>query len=200
MLDTSIYPTIDLNTYQKEAQLKDGTKILLRPMVTQDKDALYEFFKEVPREDAQFLRDDVSSILVIERWVKKLDYTRTLPIVAIRAGKIIADATINRRRSGWKWHLGTVRLFVHQGYRNVGLGLLMLEELVDIAYKLGIEKLVAEVPDIATQAINAFSKAGFYRAAVIPNMVKDRDNMPVDVVVMMKDVRPAHDDAYDYDF
>jgi hypothetical protein len=31
-------------------------------------------------------------------------------------------------------------------------------------------------------------------------MVKDRENMPVDVVVMMKDIRPAQDDAYDYDF
>jgi len=31
-------------------------------------------------------------------------------------------------------------------------------------------------------------------------MVKDREDMPVDVVVMMKDVKPAHDDAYDYDF
>jgi L-amino acid N-acyltransferase YncA len=200
MLDSTIYPQIDLDTYQRETQLKDGTKILLRPMVAQDKDALYEFFKEVPNEDARFLRDDVSSILLIEKWVKNLDYSRTLPILAIRAGKIIADATINRRRSGWKWHLGTVRVFVHKGYRNVGLGLLMIEELTDIAYKLGIEKLVAEVPDLSTLAINAFTKAGFYRAAVIPNMVKDRDNMPVDVVVMMKDVKPAHDEAYDYDF
>jgi ribosomal protein S18 acetylase RimI-like enzyme len=200
MLDSTIYPQIDLNTYQRETQLKDGTKILLRPMVAKDKDALYEFFKEVPSEDSRFLRDEVSSILLIEKWVKNLDYSRTLPILAIRAGKIIADATINRRRSGWKWHLGTVRVFVHKGYRNVGLGLLMIEELVDIAYKLGIEKLVAEVPDLSTLAINAFTKAGFYRAAVIANMVKDRDNMPVDVVVMMKDVRPAHDEAYDYDF
>jgi ribosomal protein S18 acetylase RimI-like enzyme len=200
MLDSTIYPQIDLNTYQRETQLKDGTKILLRPMVAQDKDALYEFFKEVPREDAQFLRDDVSSILLIEKWVKNLDYSRTLPILAVRAGKIIADATINRRRSGWKWHLGTVRVFVHKGYRNVGLGLLMIEELTDIAYKLGIEKLVAEVPDVNTSAINAFTKAEFYRAAVIPNMVKDRDNMPVDVVVMMKDIKPARDETYDYDF
>jgi GNAT superfamily N-acetyltransferase len=200
MLDSTIYPQIDLDTYQRETQLKDGTKILLRPMVTEDKDALYEFFKAVPREDARFLRDDVSSILLVEKWAKNLDYSRTLPILAVRDGKIIADGTINRRRSGWKWHLGTVRVFVHKDYRNVGLGLLMVEELADIAYKLGIEKLLAEVPDLSTSAINAFTKAGFYRAAVIPNMVKDRDNMPVDVVVMMKDIKPAHDEAYDYDF
>ena len=200
MTNQDIYPKIDINTYQKEAKLKDGTKVLLRPMVQEDQDALYEFFKSVSREDARYLRDDVSSRDLIEKWAKNLDYSKTLPILALKDDAIIADATINRRRFGWKWHLGTVRVFVHKEYRDVGLGHLMLDELVDIAYKLGIEKLIVEIPDFVTAAINAFTRSGFYRVAVIPNMVKDRENMPVDVVVMMKDVRPAHDDAYDYDF
>ena len=200
MTNQDIYPKIDINAYQKEAKLKDGTKVLLRPMVPEDQDALYEFFKAVPREDARYLRDDVSSRILIEKWAKNLDYSKTLPILALKDDAIIADATINRRRFGWKWHLGTVRVFVHKEYRDVGLGHLMIAELVDIAYKLGIEKLIVEIPDFVTAAINAFTRSGFYRVAVIPNMVKDRENMPVDVVVMMKDVRPAHDDAYDYDF
>ena len=200
MTNQDIYPKIDINAYQKEAKLKDGTKVLLRPMVSEDQDALYKFFKAVPREDARYLRDDVSSRELIEKWAKNLDYNKTLPILALKDDAIIADATINRRRFGWKWHLGTVRVFVHKEYRDVGLGHLMLDELVDIAYKLGIEKLIVEIPDFVTAAINAFTRSGFYRVAVIPNMVKDRENMPVDVVVMMKDVRPAHDDAYDYDF
>lgn len=200
MTDQDIYPKIDINTYQKETKLKDGTKVLLRPMVPEDQDALYEFFKAVPREDARYLRDDVSSRLLVEKWAKNLNYEKTLPILALKDDVVIGDATINRRRFGWKWHLGTVRVFVHKEYRDIGLGHLMVDELVDIAYKLGIEKLIVEIPDLVTAAINAFTRAGFYRVAVIPNMVKDRENMPVDVVVMMKDVRPAHDDAYDYDF
>jgi L-amino acid N-acyltransferase YncA len=200
MLDSTIYPEIDLKTYQKTTQLKDGTKVLLRPMVAEDKDALYEFFKAVPREDARYLRDEVSSVLLIERWASELDYTKTLPILAVRDGKIIADATINRRPSGWKRHLGTVRIFVHEAYRNVGLGHLMIEELVTIAFRLGIEKLLVEIPDHDTPAIHAFTRAGFDRVALIPNMVKDRENMPVDIAVMIKDVKPAHDEAYDYDF
>jgi L-amino acid N-acyltransferase YncA len=200
MLDTNIYPKIDLNKYQKETHLKDGTKILLRPMVFEDQEALYEFFKAVPEEDARYLRDDVKSRLLVEAWAKNLDYSSTLPILALKDDLIIADATINRRRSGWKWHLGTVRVFVHNDYRKIGLGRLMIDEVKRIAYKLGIEKLIVEIPDTSVATINTFSKAGFHRAAVIPNMVKDRKNMPVDVAVMMKDVRPAHDDAYDYDF
>lgn len=200
MLAHDIYPKIDLSTYRKEAVLKDGTKILLRPMVIEDQEALYEFFKAVSEEEARYLRDDVKSRLLIESWAKNLDYSRTLPILAIKDKIIIADATINRRRSGWKWHLGTVRIFVHEDYRNLGLGELMVDELSRIAYKLRIEKLILEIPDTNTATINTFTKAGFHRAAVIPNMVKDRQNMPVDLAVMMKDIKPALDESYDYDF
>jgi len=190
----------DLNTYKIEAKLIDGTKVLLRPMVAEDQDALYTFFKTVPKDDARYLRDDVASRLIVEQWTKNLDYTRTLPILALKNGTVIADATLNRRRYGWKWHLGTVRLFVHRDYRKVGLGQLMIKEIADIAFKLELEKLIAEVPDINISAINAFTKAGFYRAATIPNLVKDRENRPLDVVVMIKDIRPARDETYEYDF
>ena len=200
MLDESMYPKIDINKYQKETKLKDGTKVLFRPMVAEDQDALYEFFKAVSKEEARYLRDDVKSRLLIESWAKNLDYSKTLPILAIKDDIIIADATINRRRSGWKWHLGTVRIFVHKDYRNLGLGELMVDELARIAYRLGIEKLILEIPDTSVATINAFTKAGFHRAALIPNMAKDRQNMPVDLAVMMKDVKPALDESYDYDF
>jgi len=200
MLDTSIYPKIDLITYQKEMKLKDGTKVLFRPMVPEDQDALYEFFKSVSKEEARYLRDDVRSRLVVEKWAKHLDYGKTLPILALKDDLIIADATINRRSFGWKWHLGTVRIFVHKDYRDAGLESLMLHELSRISYRLGIEKLIAEIPEVKESTLISFKKAGFFVEASIPNLVKDRENMPVDLVVMMKDIKPAHDDAYDYDF
>jgi L-amino acid N-acyltransferase YncA len=200
VLNYDIYPKIDLDTYQKEARLKDGSTVLLRPMAKEDGEALYEFFKAIPNEEARYLRDDVKSRLIIEKWAKHLDYTKTLPILALQGSTIVADATINRRRSGWKWHLGTVRIFVHNDYRNIGLGELMVDELARIAYMLEIEKLIVEIPDTSTAAINMFIKAGFHRAAVIPNMVKDRLNQPVDLVVLMKDIKPPLDESYEYDF
>ena len=199
MLDLNMYPKIDLNTYQTEATLKDGTKILIKPMMAEDQEALYEFFRSVPIEEARYLRDDVKSKMVVEKWAKNLNYNKNLPILAMKDDMIIADATINRRRSGWKWHLGTVRIFVHNDYRNIGLGKLMLDEISRIAYRLGIEKLIAEVPDTSIAAINMFTKTGFHKAALIPNMVKDRQNMPVDLAVLIKDIKPPLDESYEYD-
>lgn len=104
------------------------------------------------------------------------------------------------RSTPWKWHLGTVRIFVHKDYRDAGLESLMLHELSRIAYRLGIKKLIAEIPEVKESTLISFKKAGFFVEASIPNLVKDRKNMPVDIVVMMKNIKPAHDDEYDYDF
>jgi len=190
---------VDLNKYQKGVSLKDGTKILLRPMVAEDMDALHEFFKAVPKDELRYLREDVSSTSVVSGWADTLDYKRVLPILALKDDKIIGDATLHRREFGWKWHVGMVRVFVHQDFRRVGLGHQMVEEIVVLARELGLEKLIAELPDISTPAINAFRKTGFGRAAVIPNLVKDRENRPVDVVVVIRDIKPPHDEEYDYD-
>ena len=89
---------------------------------------------------------------------------------------------------------------MHKKYRNVGLGRLMIEEISGLAHSLGLEKLVVEIPDNNTVAITAFKKAGFVLEAYISNFVKDRENRPVDLVVMVKDIKPAHDEDYDYDF
>jgi acetyltransferase len=189
---------LDLQKHQKEALLKDGTKIVLRPMVAEDKDALYEFFRTVSKEEVRYLRDNVSSRLVVEKWATSLDYDRVLPILALKDDKIIADATLHRRQFGWKHHVGMVRVFVQENIRNVGLGHLMIEEIVDLAGDLKLEKLIVELPDTNTAAIHAFRRAGFHRAAVIPGLVKDKESQPVDVVVMTRDLKPAYD--YEYDF
>ena len=187
---------IDLNTYKREYRLRDGTKVLLRPMVKEDEEALFEFFKGVPDEEARYLRDDVRNRSVIKKWAEELDYSRTLPLLAFKNSDIIADATLFRRRFGWKWHLGNVRIFVHKDYRKVGLGSLMIRETVDIAMKLKLEKLLAEIPANNIPAINAFRSCGFGRVAVIPGLARDRENHPIDIAIMTRDIEPLHEDEY----
>lgn len=77
---------------------------------------------------------------------------------------------------------------------------MILQELSHIAYRIGIEKLVAEIPEVNESALITFKKEGFNLEACIPNMVKDRENMPMDLVVMIKNIKPPHDESYDYDF
>ena len=178
-----------LTVYPKKVRLQSGTSVTIRPMVKEDADKLYAFFSRVPREDRLFLRDDVSIRDVIDSWTQELDYRKVLPLVAEVGGNIVGDATLHRRTFGWTSHVGKVRLVIDKDYRGKGLGTVLIEELIDIAKKAGLEQLVAELISDQTGALSAFKRLGFEKEAVFFNYVKDQIGEERNLVVMIKNLR-----------
>lgn len=178
-----------LTVYPKKVRLQSGTSVTIRPMVKEDADKLYAFFSRVPREDRLFLRDDVSIRDVIDSWTQELDYRKVLPLVAEVGGNIVGDATLHRRTFGWTSHVGKVRLVIDKDYRGKGLGTVLIEELIDIAKKAGLEQLVAELMSNQTGALSAFKRLGFEKEAVFLNYVKDQMGEEHNLVVMIKNLR-----------
>jgi len=178
-----------LTVYPKKVRLQSGTSVTIRPMVKEDADKLYAFFSRVPREDRLFLRDDVSIRDVIDSWTQELDYRKVLPLVAEVGGNIVGDATLHRRTFGWTSHVGKVRLVIDKDYRGKGLGTVLIEELIDIAKKAGLEQLVAELMSNQTGALSAFKRLGFDKEAVFFNYVKDQVGEERNLVVMIKNLR-----------
>ena len=178
-----------LTVYPKKVRLQSGTSVTIRPMVKEDADKLYAFFSRVPREDRLFLRDDVSIRNVIDSWAQELDYRKVLPLVAEVGGNIVGDATLHRRTFGWTSHVGKVRLVIDKDYRGKGLGTVLIEELIDIAKKAGLEQLVAELMANQTGALSAFKRLGFDKEAVFFNYVKDQMGEERNLVVMIKNLR-----------
>ena len=178
-----------LTVYPKKVRLQSGTSVTIRPMVKEDADKLYAFFSRVPREDRLFLRDDVSIRDVIDSWTQELDYEKVLPLVAEVGGNIAGDATLHRRKFGWTSHVGKVRLVIDKDYRGKGLGTVLIEELIDIAKKAGLEQLVAELMSNQSGALSAFKRLGFEKEAVFFNYVKDQMGEERNLVVMIKNLR-----------
>lgn len=177
----------------KEATLKDGTRVVLRPMVASDEEALYRFFQTLPDEVLIFIRHDVKDRTVIEEWTRKINYDRALPLLAVVGGEIVGDATLHRVPHGWKRHIGRVRAVVSPHYRDRGLATLLLNELVTLSSELGLEKLWAEIPLDSVGAIHACRNAGFTCKAVIEGLVKDARNENRDVLIMVCDIAAYFD-------
>ncbi|MGH7386974.1 MAG: hypothetical protein ACREIZ_00770 [Candidatus Methylomirabilales bacterium] len=87
-----------LARFPKTWVLDYGAKVTVRPMVKEDRDKLAEFFKKIPEGDLKFLKDDVTDVRVIDQWVRDLNYERALPLVVEMNGRIIADASLHRRK------------------------------------------------------------------------------------------------------
>lgn len=178
-----------MTPFQKEGVLKDGTRVILRPMVKEDRDKLLEFFQGMDETDLLFLRSPVRDPAVIDHWANNIDYNRVYPLVAEVQGRIVGDATLHMRQVGWKRHLGNVRVAVAKDYQNKGLGSLLINELVELAGEFGLEKLVAEIHLQAQGALAAFKRAGFSVKAVFEDLVKDLTGRSGDLIVMVCDIQ-----------
>ncbi|HEV8715957.1 MAG TPA: GNAT family N-acetyltransferase [Candidatus Binatia bacterium] len=183
-----------LEEYPKEAILKDGTPVTLRPLEREDAERLVAFFQRVPEDDRWYLRHDVSDSATVRQWALGVDYRRVIPIVAVHAGRIIGDVTLHRRRYGSTSHVGKVRIVIDPDYRSKRLGTWMLLDIIQLATGLGLEKLVAEVASNETAALKAIRRLDFVREAVIPELHKDQAGNECDLVILVKNLAPRWTD------
>jgi L-amino acid N-acyltransferase YncA len=183
-----------LEEYPKEAVLKDGTLVTLRPLEQGDAERLIAFFQRIPEDDRWYLHHDVSDSATIRQWALGVDYQRVIPIVAIHEGKVIGDVSLHRRRYGSTRHVGKVRIVIDPEYRSKRLGTWMLLDIVQLATGLGLEKLVAEVASKETSALKAIRRLDFVREAVIPELHKDQTGNEGDLVILVKNLAPRWTD------
>jgi L-amino acid N-acyltransferase YncA len=192
---TTVYP---LPGYPTVQLTKSGEQITIRPMTPQDKDALLAFFRRIPAEDRYYLKEDVTSPKVIEQWAQRLDYSRALPLLALKGSRIIADGTLHHRRAGARRHIGEVRVVVDPEFRNQGVGRGLLHKLIEIAKDKGIEKLLFEIVADKEGAAQQTAKIlGFAPVAALRDHVHDIDGKPHDLIVMELRVEDAVADAPD---
>jgi RimJ/RimL family protein N-acetyltransferase len=178
----------EMTDLKKSGKLKDGTEVLLRPMVKSDREALGFFFNRLPPSVLQYVRNDVTNPKVLDQWCEQLNYERVFPLLAFHGEKMVANASLHRVAYGWRKHLGTIRIVVAPEFHGKGLGTLMINELVDLAMEFGLEKLMAEFPLRAHGALAVFKKSGFSPRAVIEGLMKGRHGEDLDIVIMVMDV------------
>jgi GNAT superfamily N-acetyltransferase len=176
-----------LNDYPKEAILRDGTVAVLRPLSEDDTAELYKFFSSLSKKARTFLYDDVIDRTVVERWVKNINYSLVLPILALIDNQIVADATLHKRNFGPLRHIGRIRIVVRDDYRGKGIGTILTNELTYIAKESNLKVLSCMLAEKGEkEAIEAMEALGFERVAVIPKYAMDVDGNIENVMMMMK--------------
>jgi len=177
-----------LKGFPKQIVLRDRSAVTLRPMVREDKEGLLTFFRRLPPEDRQFLKDDVTRAEIIEGWARDLNYDRVLPILAEFEGRIVGDATLHRQAYGWMRHVGEIRLVTDPFLRRRGLATAMAREIFYLALQAGLDKMVAEMVADQIAAIKVFGKLGFQQEARLANQVMDLHGRKHDLVIMTTDI------------
>jgi L-amino acid N-acyltransferase YncA len=164
----------EIESYPKTIMLKDETPVVLRPLTAADQSGLLDLFQRLPEEERVYLKEDVTSPSVIRRWTDNIDFGRVIPIVALYEGNIIADVTLHRSRALARSHIGEIRIVVDPAFREVGLGRRLIRELLDVAVKLGLHKVIFElVSKHEDAAISAAKSVGFQQVGVLKEYIRD---------------------------
>jgi L-amino acid N-acyltransferase YncA len=173
-----------LATYRRLVTLNDGLRVLIRPLTKGDKEQLLKLFAQAPQEDLEYFRSDANDPAVVASWCDELDYAKIFPLVALVNEQIVGDATLHIG-SGYSRHVGWVRLYLDREYRRRGIGGLMLSGLIDIARKIGLQQLVAEVVTNQVQAIKAFQNLGFKQEFVYRDYFMTPQGETLDVALLI---------------
>lgn len=177
-----------MDTFPKTVTLKDGRKVVLRPLAGNDSSRLHAFFVSLPEEDRIFLQHDVTDPQVARRWTEQLDLAHVFPLVAVDGDKIVADGTLHVVTHGWMQHVGQIRLATARTHRHAGLGVFLVRELVAVASERKLEKLQAQFIEDDIGAVKMFEAVGFKRTAVIKDIAKDKTGQNRNLLVMLNDV------------
>lgn len=176
--------TGQLANYRNLVTLPGGARVLLRPLVTDDREALVNLFASTSEEDRQYLREDVANRELVAGWVDNLDYNRVFPLVAVMQDRLVGDATLHFLRGAHR-HEGTLRIYLARDVRRRGLGTRMLQALIDIARNCGLHQLIAEVVTDQGPVIKAFEELGFIRHCVLSDHFMLPDGSTRDVALMV---------------
>jgi RimJ/RimL family protein N-acetyltransferase len=151
--------------YRQLVTLRDGARVLLRPLTSGDRQALIDLFAVISEEERRYFRTNVKDAEIVGGWVDNLDYDRVLPVVAVIGDRIVGDATLHFHDGPYR-HIAEIRVFLAKDFRHRGLGVRMLNALIELAKRRNLYILEVEVVNDQLEIIRAFQNVGFVLKSV----------------------------------
>ncbi len=177
-----------LVNYRHLVTLPDGLRVLVRPLVPKDRDALVALFTNLGAAETQFFRSKITNPEVVAGWAEKPDYTKVFPLVAVVGDRIVGNSTLHLG-TGYTRHVAEIRIFLAREFRRRGLGSALIKGQLEIAHKLGLHQVVAEVVENTPQVIHAFERLGFERQFVWKDQFMTSDGETLDMIVLVNFLR-----------
>jgi RimJ/RimL family protein N-acetyltransferase len=154
---------------------KKSNEIVLRYPKLSDAKLLMNMINSVVAEDDFILMTKKATLAeekkVVQKWLKEIRARKKVHLVAIYNNKIIGGSDV-ARGTGARTHVGIFGIVLMSGFREEGIGSVMMQEIIDLAKKvLKIKLLTLEVYGTNARAQGLYRKMGFKQAGVLPKSI-----------------------------
>ena len=192
-MTTDVQPAGLTREYPRELKLQSGKKIELRLAGPSSRDELLVFARDLPKQDLMFLRMDITDPSNIDEWLRNIERGRTITVMAYDGGKLAGWASLHHNEVLWTRHVGEIRTIVGPEYRNVRLGVRLVEEIFEIAKNIGLRKITAHMMSDQRGARSAFERIGFRPEALLADYAVDAEGRTHDMLIMSYDIDGFND-------
>ncbi len=121
---------------------------------------------------------------LVASWAENPQYERVFPLVAVVADRIVGNCTLHLG-SGYTRHIAEIRIFLAREFRRRGIGSAMIKSHLEIARKLGLHQVVAEIVESRPQVIHAFERLGFERRFAWQDLFMTPEGETLDMIVLV---------------
>jgi acetyltransferase len=179
--------------FRQVVTLRDGARVLLRPLGSEDRQALLDFFLPVTWEERRYMRHNVNDADLVAKWAEDVDYEDVFPVVAVIGDRIVGNATLHFSPGPGR-HCAEIRIFLAKDFKRRGLGTKMIQALIEIARKRSLYLIEVQIVSDHVEVIKAMLKAGFETICTIEDYFMLPDGDLRDVVHLIYRLRTVEDE------
>jgi L-amino acid N-acyltransferase YncA len=180
--------TRDELAYRQVVTLRDGARVLLRPLTVNDRQGLLNFFLPTSQDELRFMRHNVNDPAVINAWIDNLNYEKIFPLIALVGDRVVGEATLHFQ-TGCAHHRGEVRIFLAKDFRRRGLGMRLTQAIIEVAKRHSLYLLEVQIVRDLSNDIKAMEKVGFEVRCTFEDYYMLPDGELRDVVHMLMRLR-----------
>jgi L-amino acid N-acyltransferase YncA len=187
-----------MEAFRKFARLGNGKEVVIRLLNGQDRAGLIKFFQQAPLEDVQFCKQDVKSPMVIDAWMNQGNGHNPLTLVAvdIPTNRVVASLNLSKGQQAAK-NVGDIQqILIARPLQGLGLGSLILDELIKLAVKENLHWLKVEIVSEMKGVIKAFQAKGFELKTILDDYFIDSKGTTFDVALMLRSLSKNDNDDF----
>ena len=179
---------------KKNYLTKNGENVIIRDATPGDAESLIEIILQIVREKLYMMREPEEAIYTKEGEVINIENLinseGTLYIVAEVGNKVVGYLDFKNGALKRTKHAGILSIYILKEYRELGIGKLLLQSLINWAEKNQlIEKITLAVFLTNERAIGLYKKLGFIEEGRCPKDMKLKDGSYIDSLLMYKFVK-----------